>query len=62
VAGKFADIVAVDGDPLADVSVLENVRFVMKGGQVEPMTPKLRAAEIRPPPPPAKAASVLTHL
>jgi imidazolonepropionase-like amidohydrolase len=33
-AGKFADIVAVDGDPLADVSVLENVRFVMKGGQV----------------------------
>jgi imidazolonepropionase-like amidohydrolase len=34
VAGKFADIVAVDGDPLADVSVLENVRFVMKGGQV----------------------------
>ena len=31
--GKFADIVAVDGDPVADVSVLENVRFVMKGGQ-----------------------------
>ena len=32
--GKFADIVAVDGDPLADVHVLENVRFVMKGGEV----------------------------
>jgi hypothetical protein len=32
--GKFADIVAVEGDPVADVSVLENVRFVMKGGQV----------------------------
>jgi imidazolonepropionase-like amidohydrolase len=31
--GKFADIVAVEGDPLADVNVLENVRFVMKGGQ-----------------------------
>jgi imidazolonepropionase-like amidohydrolase len=31
--GKFADIVAVEGDPVADVSVLENVRFVMKGGQ-----------------------------
>jgi imidazolonepropionase-like amidohydrolase len=31
--GKFADIVAVDGDPVADVSVLENVRFVMRGGQ-----------------------------
>jgi imidazolonepropionase-like amidohydrolase len=33
-AGRFADIVAVEGDPLANVSVLENVRFVMKGGQV----------------------------
>jgi len=33
-AGKFADIVAVQGDPLADVHVLENVRFVMKGGEV----------------------------
>jgi imidazolonepropionase-like amidohydrolase len=31
--GKFADIVAVEGDPVADVSILENVRFVMKGGQ-----------------------------
>ena len=33
-AGKFADIVAVPGDPLADVSQLENVDFVMKGGKV----------------------------
>jgi imidazolonepropionase-like amidohydrolase len=33
-AGKFADIIAVDGDPVADVRVLENVRFVMKGGEV----------------------------
>ncbi len=32
--GKFADIIAVQGDPLADVRVLENVRFVMKGGEV----------------------------
>jgi imidazolonepropionase-like amidohydrolase len=32
--GKFADIVAVQGDPLTDVRVLENVRFVMKGGEV----------------------------
>ncbi|MGC2196543.1 MAG: amidohydrolase family protein [Terriglobales bacterium] len=32
--GKFADIVAVPGDPVADVSVLEKVDFVMKGGQV----------------------------
>jgi imidazolonepropionase-like amidohydrolase len=33
-AGKFADIIAVDGDPVADVRVLENVRFVMEGGEV----------------------------
>ena len=32
--GKFADIVAVSGDPVADISELERVRFVMKGGQV----------------------------
>src|SRR5271170_6631195 len=32
--GKFADLVAVAGDPLADVSELERVRFVMKGGEV----------------------------
>ena len=33
-AGYFADVIAVEGDPLEDVSVLENVTFVMKGGQV----------------------------
>ena len=33
-AGKFADIIAVPGDPLVDISVLERVSFVMKGGQV----------------------------
>ena len=32
--GKFADLVAVAGDPVADVSELERVRFVMKDGQV----------------------------
>ncbi len=32
--GKFADLVAVAGDPLADLSELERVRFVMKDGQV----------------------------
>ena len=30
--GKFADMIAVEGDPLADVTVLENVAHVMKGG------------------------------
>lgn len=33
-AGRFADIIAVDGDPLEDVGVLEDIRFVMKGGMV----------------------------
>ena len=32
--GKEADIVAVPGDPLADIRVTERVLFVMKGGQV----------------------------
>ena len=32
--GKWADIIAVDGDPLVDVTTLERVRFVMKGGEV----------------------------
>jgi imidazolonepropionase-like amidohydrolase len=33
-AAKLADIVAVPGDPLVDVSVMEKVDFVMKGGVV----------------------------
>lgn len=32
--GKYADLVAVKGDPLSDVTVLERVDFVMKGGEV----------------------------
>jgi len=33
-SGKWADIIAVDGDPLEDVTRLERVKFVMKGGEV----------------------------
>jgi len=32
--GKYADIIAVSGDPLQDVTVLQNVGFVMKGGVI----------------------------
>ena len=33
-AGKMADLIAVEGDPLQDIAVLEHVRFVMKGSRV----------------------------
>lgn len=33
-AGKFADIIAVNGNPLDDVSLLRNVSFVMKNGEI----------------------------
>jgi imidazolonepropionase-like amidohydrolase len=33
-AGRFADIIAVGADPLADITALEHVAFVMKGGRV----------------------------
>jgi imidazolonepropionase-like amidohydrolase len=32
--GKFADLVAVSGDPLADITEMSRIKFVMKGGQV----------------------------
>jgi len=32
--GKFADLIAVAGDPLADVTEMQRVKFVMKGGVV----------------------------
>jgi imidazolonepropionase-like amidohydrolase len=32
--GKYADLIAVDADPLSDIKQLEHVKFVMKGGDV----------------------------
>jgi len=32
--GKYADLIAVSGDPLKDISILENIEFVMKEGKV----------------------------
>jgi imidazolonepropionase-like amidohydrolase len=33
-AGRFGDLIAVAGDPLANISILQSVGFVMKGGTV----------------------------
>ena len=38
--GYYADLIAVDGDPLQDVSTLENVGFVIKQGRVYKNTAK----------------------
>ncbi len=40
--GRYADIVAVDGDPLADITTLQKVDFVMKGGDVMKQDGKMR--------------------
>ncbi|WP_205479315.1 metal-dependent hydrolase family protein [Sphingomonas arenae] len=45
-AGKDADIVAVDGDPLANIQLLESVGFVMKSGRVAKLAGQRQLTEI----------------
>jgi imidazolonepropionase-like amidohydrolase len=52
-AGYFADVIAVPGSPLEDISAVERVSFVMKGGVIE-KTP-LMVGRDWPPPPAAPA-------
>jgi imidazolonepropionase-like amidohydrolase len=47
--GKFADIIAVAGNPLSDISEMERVRFVMKGGMVIKNAPLAAAVTARAP-------------
>jgi imidazolonepropionase-like amidohydrolase len=32
--GAYADIIALNGDPLSDIKILQNVQFVMKDGKI----------------------------
>ena len=41
-AGRCADMIAVDGDPIADISVLETLPVVMKGGAIVPSDLSIR--------------------
>jgi imidazolonepropionase-like amidohydrolase len=63
--GRAADLIAVDGDPLADIGVLQRVRFVMQGGRVvrhdaEPA--RRRAATYQPVPAPASPTGAVVPL
>ena len=49
--GKLADLIAVEGDPLNDVSLLEDIPFVMKGGEVVKSAPTRPASSGRLSPP-----------
>ncbi len=54
-AGKFADIIAVQGDPLADITLLQHVGFVMKAGVVYKRDGAATAVAAKSDPAPAQA-------
>ena len=47
-SGAYADIIAVEGDPLKNIEALENVTFVMKEGQVYKSPMRVRACTEKP--------------
>jgi imidazolonepropionase-like amidohydrolase len=55
--GKFADIIAVSGDPLKDITIMEHVTFVMKGGEVIKDDTHVRSSSTGPAVTPAPQAS-----
>jgi imidazolonepropionase-like amidohydrolase len=62
-AGKLADVVAVDGDPLANIAIMQHVAFVMKDGAIykEDGKPVEFAATAEPPPSIARGAELLGY-
>ncbi|HVT32404.1 MAG TPA: amidohydrolase family protein, partial [Rhodanobacteraceae bacterium] len=62
-AGKLADVVAVDGDPLANIAIMQHVAFVMKDGAIYKEDGKAVefAAKAEPPPSIAEGEELLGY-
>jgi imidazolonepropionase-like amidohydrolase len=61
-AGKFADVVAVKGNPLDDITLMQHVDFVMKEGKVYKLNGQAQAplADVDPPSPPVAQGEELS--
>ena len=62
-AGKLADVVAVDGDPLANIELMQHVSFVMKDGAIyrEDGKAMMPLAQVEPPAPIAQGEELLGY-